>query len=501
MISGIYTYPYLFHWLWSLAPERLIWVVEQYSSALIDALLVMVSYLLTRQLLPAFGWNDETRTVATWTSLLLSFSPALLSAAGGPRAYHGTPRTLTQLLFLAFMGALLLYAGEPHPRYLLAASAAVVPLAIASKFGNQALVFISAWLLVAGYWSPALAAAAGYLAAALITRGRVLEVLRGQWRHSAFYARHLQARYLHSGHVTLRQYARDLGTALRGPRALAEWLVSSRFHPHQIACAFPHLPGCLLLAWQHWADGGLPGIPAALAHVLASWSAAALLVTVAISFRPLLFLGEPERYLEISLFPQVLLFVLLSCTLPWVAGLALVYSLASYALAMQSFRRTFAPWCRVKQDLLPLVTRNDGEGRKFYGVGTLFWPLLFGTDKAQVMCYSGNLDEGQVSPADWDLAFGNFPLPGRPMGEVVDRFGITHLVGSVESLAAYGKMFGDGFFSSPRARLIDRQGEFLVYEVVNAVRHDARHDHLSNESPASLSTEQFPEQPSEASAS
>ena len=102
------------------------------------------------------------------------------------------PRTLGQLFFLVYVGAGILFQITHLWVWVALSSVAVAALSITTKFGNQAVVFVSIGLALAGYWVPLATALGGYVLSATVTRGKSIRVLRGQINHSIFYFKHLQ---------------------------------------------------------------------------------------------------------------------------------------------------------------------------------------------------------------------------------------------------------------------------------------------------------------------
>ena len=470
LASHRFTYPFLYHWLLSFVPERSIPVAERYSSAFVDALLVLGSYELSRRIAGQCMGVLQADEIAAWTALALAVSPALLRVSGGPRAYNGSPRPLGQLMFLAFMGGQILYDLEAEPIWLILSTLAIVPLSISSKFANQVVVITSIMLAVAGKFAILPSALAGYVLAGAVTRGAAWRVLRGQLGHSLFYRKHVQREYLAGRSLVhyVRSFLRSCYISLRRPWQLILWFFRESHPVHLIVSAFPHL---LLLAYVlYWSGTQSPIGNDDIASALLPWCLAALASTAIITLPWFLFLGEAERYLEYTLFPQMLLFVLVvfgTGRMQLLQGFV-VYSLAAYVFFFVIYVKGFTYWQSVWERFLPLVRKFDREGARLYSLGTLFWPLLYGTEQAQVLCLGVDNDERLLSHREWLSIAGNYPYPGTPIEELVKTYKVDYIASSRQAVQEYEECLGDSAFSDGRFHLVDEAGPFVVYATASS---------------------------------
>ena len=74
-----YTYPYLYHWLLSFFSERNRLHFERISSAIVDTLYVLFTYVFSKKILHAAGLTEHGENIALWTAVLVAVSPALLA--------------------------------------------------------------------------------------------------------------------------------------------------------------------------------------------------------------------------------------------------------------------------------------------------------------------------------------------------------------------------------------------------------------------------------------
>jgi hypothetical protein len=444
-----YTYPFLYHWILAAVPSAWAERLERVSSAVCDAALVAWTWFVAWRALSAAGVETAPQ-IALWSAAATAIAPALLRVGGGPRAYQGTPRTLGQLLFAVWSGSLVLCAMESAPGWLPVAAVAVALAGITSKFANQAVVFCSILLLASGRWEPCASAAAGYAASVVFTRGRALGVLQGQIAHSVWYFRHLQHRFGYVAAPGLGRWWRELLQTGGRPRLIGAWAMCQRFWPHVLAVFLFHVPVFAMLAGgQAGRAVRAAGVEAGLLAELGAWLTAGVALMLSTSWRPLRFLGEPERYLENMVPLQTIGFCWLAVTggLDWLLWAAAIYSMALYGIAVRQFRRENAWWHRLYDAFRGPAAAVDREEHLVYPLGGFFWPLLYFTRRCRILSTAANLDERHTSVTDWLAAFGNYPHPSVPLAELADRLGLDYAVGPRAAVQRYAELVGDGSLS------------------------------------------------------
>jgi hypothetical protein len=193
-----------------------------------------------------------------------------------------------------------------------------------SKFGLQAMAFLTPLVsLLAWTAKPAVAAALGLLLTIAVSRGRTARTFAAQARHLAWYFRENLAGRMH---VSQRNSLRALlqtppGTPRQRLVKLAQRLLSENSYT-AVALKMPVIWLAALGCAGAIAKDGLFGMPGVAAAVLA-----AMVLFLLINWRPLLFLGEAERYLN-----HVAIFVALGATtsalehgMEWMLWALLVY--------------------------------------------------------------------------------------------------------------------------------------------------------------------------------
>ena len=469
LVCRPYTYPFLFHWLLSFVPEQFTMSAERLASPLIDTCYVLLTFAFAFEIDRQTAFTADPVSTALWCAALVGLSPAFLSVGPGPRAYGATPRTLGQLFFLVYVGANILFQVTHLWVWVSLSSVAVAALSITTKFGNQAVVFIATGMAVIGYWLPLATAVCGYLVAITLTRGRVVKVLQGQINHSVFYFKHLQKPFLHPDRQRFPQYFRRLlSKGRRGithPLEFVRWYFHEPYVWHVLVANFPH--AILSVGLMISGASGVHGFfPSSEPFRFVIWMVGiSFVLSVLISLKPLMFLGETTRYAEHTVVLQVMMFVLLSRVGHWDALLwiVLIYSLVAYWVNMENYLRIYADFEKIKRDLPLLIQAVDTEGTKIYWAGHLFWPLLFFTRQASILIHGANFGERLLSKEDWFIPFGNFPFPGKPMNEVIHRYDIDYVVGKQASVDYYERLMNDRPFSEGRFRKIITIGDLTLF--------------------------------------
>ena len=291
------TYPWWYHWLLALFPERWLIRLPPLVSTLLDSAHAIIVVVLAARLVPEAG-----ATAGLVAGLLFATAPALLVVGIGPRAYEITPRPLGELSFTIFMAAGGAFVVTRDPIWIVTATLAGVVLLMSSKFAAQVVVFCAPVVAVIAHsWVPVLFAIGTFAAALLLTRGRYWWVLSGQWKHLSIFRRRLQHE-----HAILRDrnrwaaLAAAIGRATRAPRDREALGDLARLAEHNTVLQFllRNLLWCGTLAllatgqfpawqeepgWQRW---------------LVGWAVAPIAPFLLSSLRRFRFLGEAERYPE-----------------------------------------------------------------------------------------------------------------------------------------------------------------------------------------------------------
>lgn len=293
-----YTQPFVWHWIVSFLGADLVARHQAWLNAAVDAVFVGVAVVLAQHA----GFDAG---VIAWAVVLYLLTPMWFSTiAIGPRVAGFTPRMASEAASNLFFLVCLVDIGWPLPLQLAVGAALAAFVLSSSKFGVQVLLFlVLPTSLLAASATPVLALAIGLLATGLLSRGRLFAQLAAQVRHLAWYCRQ---NLLGRMHVSNRNSLRLLlarGNLARGAylRKLAQRALSENSYTAVLLKLPVLLPVAVVLAHEVARTGTLP-----LATLSAPVIAATALLVI-INFKPFLFLGEAERYLNHVAFPLVLL--------------------------------------------------------------------------------------------------------------------------------------------------------------------------------------------------
>lgn len=274
--------PFMWNWLVGFFPRPVINRLQGVLNHVIDAFFALTLYFWGL----AFGLTEAQSTFVTALYLL---TPATFSSVSiGPRLANFTPRLLSEVLVGMYFLFQMLSPNELDTRFLVPQIALVMVILSSSKFGTQALVFIGcASALFRWSLDPMAPILIGILIITVFSGGKSLLAWKTQISHLHQYFKRNQLR---STPIASRNSARSLLNALNNRRLLSTLYAVNSFT--STAIKFPSLLFALFLIAETITNQGFKGISQAEILVLAT-----SLVFLAINARPLLFLGEAERYL------------------------------------------------------------------------------------------------------------------------------------------------------------------------------------------------------------
>ena len=337
LLSTHVAYPPAMHWLLSFFPRRWRERVEPLLGGLWDGLAAAALCGVAVGGIP--GGTGGRGALAV---LLFLVTPAMLGAGWGPRALHGTPRVFGQMLFSLSAFGFLMYQTTGAWGWLAAAAGVGSLIFVSSLFSVQAFVFLN--LLVAlglRSWVPVGLVLASLAMSLVWFKGYSLHLLRSQIRILAAMERSLRRGQFDDVDIQRRNRWQEMFRwplyVLTDPRKARQqakkqntWLI--------LLLQTPLVAGCFLLGGP---TGGFATGPLSVAGLYV-W--AGLAVFVLTSLRPLLFLGEAERYVE-HVVPLLCLTMAFSvASAPggagiWIPALLLAYSLGAYLVLAVGFVR------------------------------------------------------------------------------------------------------------------------------------------------------------------
>ena len=281
-------YPPLFPYLLALMKEETALEVNGYIPALLDTLScaivgIFLSWLpLSGLVTVGSGWPVLPGLDGTATASVLLPALGMLVVVFTPITcidsfQHLSARPLANLLTILTLMLMFLYHATGGWIYLVLMLAPVTLIYLTHKFTLQALTFLNIGLLVAlrQPWF-ILVQAAGFLLAVGFSGGHYLKVFRGQLAFLNYY-RKMGAEKYPGKYAVDRQ---RLSKMARLDATSDPWI-------------YFLIPLLLLRSWP----------PDMLTVAALTMVVAYLMITL----NPLLFLGEPERYLETAAFPMAML--------------------------------------------------------------------------------------------------------------------------------------------------------------------------------------------------
>lgn len=300
VIPHKHLYPHFYHVLLALFSKKTRLVVERYSSAFFDTLIVLVTAGLVRMLFENHG-SPYYWKVMNMTALLYAFNPAILRVFEGPRSYNGSPRVLGQLLYLMHIYGFIWQVYYDSLIGGIIGVAAMALLILTSKFAFQVVVLLMPFLLVGVSWIYILVVIAALVFSMIISKGVSYQILRYNIIHSYNYF-FAQRVLLYHKRQTLKMYLWALIKLLptfKRPGAFFSWLYTQKYYLHVLVVIFPVL-AFVVVAGGFYFQGLLFNI-----WIIVIGGLFAFMLT---SNKPFLFLGEPERYLEYVSIPAFVLF-------------------------------------------------------------------------------------------------------------------------------------------------------------------------------------------------
>ena len=434
------SYPFLYHYLLAIFPGGARVWAERLTGAVFDTFNVLLVYLFSNWLFLEQASLEKYQFLPIWVAALFSFSPALLRIGSGPRAYNGSPRVMGQTLYLLHIFSAVFFYETGNIIALTVSIVAGAAIYITAKFGVQVLLFFGVFfaLGVSPLYAPLILLS--FFVSHAVTFGDAGPVIRGSLRHSLFYVKHLQRVFLFPHVRSFKQYIIGCGGAvlslitLRLKGALF-WFYREQYFLHLFVTVFPQF-AVLLLFMQRLGRLYVP-------FFLLAWSAAALVCFFLTKLRPLMFLGEGERYLEYALFPSVFVAVLLLYQTPELLCLWLAYSLLSMFFYLYDYHSSYFKLNRDYHQILDIFGKlNSLQSGVIWPIGSFHWQALFHT-RFPVLIHGCNIDERVLSKEEFMLVYGNYPYPSNNFRSIIEKYNVKYIVSDQSSLEYYVKQFLD----------------------------------------------------------
>ena len=320
-----YSQPFMWHWLIGFFDAKALLRNQAWLNGVIDSLFVVIAFLIAQR----SGYSD---CVALYAVAIYLLTPMWFSTiAIGPRIAGFTPRLSSEVATNLFFMVCLLPIGLSELPIVVFGGVLAAFVLSSSKFGVQALLFLTPLVsLVGGSLLPLVSLVGGLTLTIVVSRGRIIDQFRSQVMHLAWYCReNLKGRM----HVSNRN---SFGALFkRSEPTLKSYLVKlvrRVVSENSYTAVSIKLPVIFLVTFailQSIARGGT-----LYASDLAAPIMAACLVYFVVNLRPFLFLGEAERYLNHVAF-FIALFAAkyaLDNRLEWLLWALLVYGIGYWGI-------------------------------------------------------------------------------------------------------------------------------------------------------------------------
>lgn len=287
LVPGVYDYPPAFITIMSKFPIRYVEKYEFLFSPVFDALNIILIFFFSYYL-------TQSIVISLVTQLLYILTPIIILENSS-----ATPRSLGYTLFMSVFLMMFIFELTHIPLLLIGAVGAGSLIFLSHRFTAQSFLFFSLFfsIITLNIWYLIIFCAA-FIVAIILSKGFYLTVLKGHlgnlsfWKNNITYRFAHQVRGIHEQHKTNDFVFRMYNQFLRFPPFVLAitnpWVLSALYFVF-----FTPLHDLVLIRF-----GQL---------VLFSY----LLALATIWIPQLRFLGEGQRYLELTVFPAALLSVLL----------------------------------------------------------------------------------------------------------------------------------------------------------------------------------------------
>ncbi|CUI28968.1 hypothetical protein [Achromobacter dolens] len=327
--------------------------------------------------------------------------------------------------------------------------------ALASKFAVQAILFISVvYAIIAGTLSPIILLFICQVLGAVLSLGRTLRIQYGIWRHSYFYARYIQkvnpatANQIRAIYLHLK--AGDFKAAVK----CAMWSPYGR-----IFFLYPIAVGGVIIALLS------PDKPTAEPFILLV--AAGLIVAVIIAIPRLLFLGEPERYIEYVTIGAIVgasfYFPKFDWGRPGVLVPLLFYG-AGCSLAFYMHYKQMLQYVRTgTQEEIPEFSVPMQNKRILTIPVRIAFPMALKGINAQYVAMLTNIGDPSRQALFERVITDFYPYPSSELESLINSEKIDIVVVKETALSKINALSGKNYYDFSRLKLLERIGDYAVY--------------------------------------
>jgi len=283
LVSGDYDYPPVFIWILSRFSFRLVEKYEFLFSPFFDFIHLILIYGLVYIL-------TANVALSLLTQLLYIMTPIIVLENSS-----ATPRSLGYTLFTVMMMSIIFYFQDPNPAFLVAAVISGSIIFLTHRFTTQAFLFFAIIFdFIKQNMVFPLIFLASFVVAVLISKGFYLKVLRGHIGNLKFWIKNIDYRFAHQVKGNIKSTEnRDFIF-----RIYNQFL---KFPPFVLEITSPWVLFVLYIFVFEFPVNNIFAL-------ITIWVVISYILALATIWVPSLrFLGEGQRYLELSAFPAAFL--------------------------------------------------------------------------------------------------------------------------------------------------------------------------------------------------
>ncbi|MEA2018690.1 MAG: hypothetical protein U9N59_09595 [Campylobacterota bacterium] len=422
-------YPWLFHWIFAFIPDDYLKVAEKTSSAMIDMIHIYLAIWFSNRFLSNISF-ENAEELSLWIGFFIAIVPSFLRVGMGPRAYNATPRVLSQLLFTIFFSCIVLWYQEDSILWIGLSVISASLLFLSSRFGIQALLFISIVLMIMGYIEVLILLIAGFLLSLLFFKKHILWIYEGHFNSMKYYYTTLADNF-----TGLKEQKGCIGCYFQRmkenfmTKKMINWFFMDQYPLHILVFFIPQI-WILFIFNDSIAEEYI---------FIYDIIIASLVVFLLVLIPKFIFIGEAERYLEHTVFFQIFLFIVLFHNNESVLYILASWFLLCYTQYIRLYIKYNSKNNNIGEKIAPFLKEIDKENNIVYPLGGYSWILLYYLKYARV-CYPASSWNTVISKNDLDKLVGNYPYPGVDLYELKLQFGITHIVTDINSFNKYKEL-------------------------------------------------------------
>jgi len=429
------SYPWGLHWVIAKFPAEWDPGIFRYGSIFVDLLHAVAIGFFVVAIVGVSGHNaDHTFMTGILGASLFLIAPHL--NCSNARNQFLSPRGVGEFLFTVSYASLLLSLQLHSPVWLVIGTLTASSLWITSKFVVQSVCFITPVFLMGfpsswGLLSILVFVGGSFSVSLLVTRGKVLRILRGHYEHSKMYLKTIASSHQGvTGRLGLYRSLALLFSSFHKPRSIVQAIRNNLLLTTLMYYPAVWIVG-ILWALERDSLDLLPGV--------GTWILGGVVAALLSNLPQLRFLGEPERYLNYVQFPIILIIVvhLLSDRSSGSSLIAIGILLTAFAsaLGILHLRHTLGwarPLCNMIKDL------KSFDCATVLAIPANFSKVLAAWTNHRYVFQFGNLDGRYfLSNSYRELYEPGFPLVNRDLALLKKKYGFDLVVCMRDHLDSY----------------------------------------------------------------